>query len=130
MKEPQYLIWVRKTSDIGIPPGIEHSISESGKDEGQDQDRIWWVEDDYHVCDEMASWSNECHPSLTEVDMYEIVQSSACDVTDEWGQKNERDDDVSDVIIFLKLPIVSASVRFEFTHYSSRKRKQSRLRRE
>ncbi len=97
---------------MGIPAGIKQTIPKPGEDEYHDQDRVRRMKGDDNVCNKMASWSNECYPSLTEMNMDEIVQSSACDIAKEWRQEHKRNDGVSDVIVFFKLRILSAFPMF------------------
>jgi hypothetical protein len=73
---------------VGIPTGIEQSVSEPGEDKYKDQDWIRRVNGDHDVRDQMASRSNKCHSSLTEMDMDEVVQGSASDIADEWRQEH------------------------------------------
>lgn len=82
MEKSQDFVCVCKVPKVGIPSSVKQTISKPSEDEYKDQDRVRGMEGDDNVCDEMASWSNKCHSSLTEVNMNKIVQSSACDIAD------------------------------------------------
>lgn len=53
----------------------------------------------------MASWPNQGYSSLTEMNVDEIVQSSASDISSKRGQEDERDDEISDAIELFELQV-------------------------
>jgi hypothetical protein len=88
---------------MSIPASVKQPISETSEDEDKYKYWIGRMEGDHDICDDMAGWSNCRYSSLTEADVNLVVQSCAGDISDERGQENQRDDNVRDVVVFLKL---------------------------
>jgi hypothetical protein len=66
------------------------------------------MQSDHNVCDELTTWPDKGDSSLTEVNMDEIIGGSTRDITNERRQKDERDDEISDAIVFFQLHTISA----------------------
>lgn len=103
MEESQHLVRMCQIADMCIPACIQQAIAKSSQNDDEDKHRVGRVKSDDDVGDEVTSWSDQRYSSLSEVDMDEIVQGSACDVANEWRQEHQRYDNVSDGIIFLEL---------------------------
>ena len=84
MQHSQQFISVRHIPNPGIPRGIFYTVAKTRKDERDDEDWIWRVHTVDDVGKKMASWTNKCHPALTERTMEALVQECSESVAHEW----------------------------------------------
>ena len=65
MQEPEDLVWILHVTHPGIPSRVGQSISKTGYHENDDEHRVWWVNSDNDVGENMASRGNDGHASLS-----------------------------------------------------------------
>jgi hypothetical protein len=74
MKKAQYFIGVRHCTHPGIPSCIFQSISEASNCKYHNQDWVRWMYRNDNVCEQVADGSNESYTSLSESQVYGVVE--------------------------------------------------------
>lgn len=73
MQNSQHFIRIGHVAYPGIPGCIFEAITESSKQEDDDEERVWRVQAYYDICDEMAGRTHDCHATLAETEVNGVV---------------------------------------------------------
>jgi hypothetical protein len=89
MQETQALVSVLHISNPSIPCSILQSIAQSGQYENDGKDWVRRMGADNDICDDLACWSDNCDPQLSESHMDLLIQQGGCAVAYEGSYEHE-----------------------------------------
>jgi len=113
MKKAKNLIRVGHVASPGVPSCVFNAITKTCNDEDDHQNRVGRMQRNSNIRCKMAKGSQKRDSALAESNVNPVVEQRSTDVTSKGRQENQRDDDVSQIVVFFKvwddsLNIVSA----------------------
>lgn len=103
VQEAEDFVGVGHVAHPGVPAGIFKTIAETGEGQDHNEDGIRGMHDQDNVGYQMAQRAEEGNTALAVFEVDVVVQQCRGAIAYQWGEKDEGDDDICEVVVFLKL---------------------------